>query len=450
MAGFDVHHRVKTAGPAATIAETALEVVGDVGWGGPVGIFQVTSPGITPERIRDEVDGFLQDPTLRTAASVTAVHDVCYTPDGQVLGAAVNRQYSDPIVWRTTGGIRLIRDPALLPETVDMDGHHLIELSGPEAVDIDDHAQLAGARQALHATRVLFVAGVGHDVGSGHLHRCLTLADELAHHDVAFQLLYADGDPAARWVDLIEATGHRIAVDYEPPTGSVVVLDVLRADPEYVWMLRKRGVHVVSLEDDGPAAPLASLVVNELLHGGEHTGPDFAVLRPEFLTGGRHEPTWREAQIGGNPNDRVLLYFGGTDPAGLAPRVSHLARSLAFDVSDHTGADGTEDVTLAEAMATHDLLVTAAGRAIYAAAAVGIPTIAIPTSSREADHMQLDSALYLPRHEMVSDAEIAATVLSLTGHPGLRREMSARGRLLVDGRGTQRVAALIDNLIQGI
>lgn len=453
VAGFEVHHRGKAVGPEATIADTVTEVVDDLGWVSPVGVFQCTSPGLTPARLTELVEAWLADESLFTAASVVPLHDVAWDNGGQHYGEWVNRQFDAPALWRETGGIRLVRDPALLPTMVDPDGHDLIELTEVEALDIDSHAQLAAASQST--APIVFMVAVGPTVGSGHIHRCLTLADELAHHEISFHLTH-DGemDLEGRWEELVLAAGYRLTTEDDPPARSVVVLDVLAADPSSVWALRSMlGNLVVCLEDDGPGARLAHAGVNELYAEGAHAGPDYAVLRPEFYTGRPHGPSTRSdadrrAALHAGLGHRVLVYFGGTDPSGAAGRVVDVVRALGLPFNDYTGADGREEVPLSEAMATHDLLITAAGRAVLAGARVGIPTISIPTSAREMDHAQLDSVLYLRRIELATDAEIGEAVMSLMGSPALRREMSERGRMLVDGRGTQRVAAIIESLCE--
>jgi spore coat polysaccharide biosynthesis predicted glycosyltransferase SpsG/CMP-N-acetylneuraminic acid synthetase len=439
QAGYQVHDRSEGAAkPEATIAEVVTEVVHDLAWTGPVGVFQPTSPGLTAERIRAEVGLFLVDDGLRTAASVEPVFDVCWTGDGQRFGEYANRQVSDPSCYRETGGIRLVRDPAILPQMVDMGGHHLIELTGPEAIDVDDHAQLAGVRQAINATTVTFVVAVGHEVGSGHLRRCLTLADELAHHDVRF--LLTDSDPP--WVGMVTGAGYELTSQV-PPAG-IVVLDVLATDPATVWSLRHQGVRVVVLEDAGPGAHAADLAINELLDVGDRWGPVFAVIRPEFLTGRRHAPTFEETD-----RPRVLVSFGGTDPAGMTDRVTRLLLNVGLKVTRRDPRDEPRR-PIAEDMATHHLLISSCGRTLHEAAAVGIPTIGIPVNDAEARHLQLDSVAYLSRSQLVSDADIAAAVRSVLASPELRREMSEQGRQLVDGRGTQRIARMIDDLAEGI
>lgn len=438
MAGFGVHERSEGAAkPEATIADVVTEVVHDLAWTGPVGVFQPTSPGLTVERIRAEVGLFLIDDSLRTAASVEPVFDVCWLEHGEQIGEYANRQYNDPNCYRETGGIRLVRDPATLPQMVDMGGHHLIELVGAEAIDVDDHAQLAGVRQAINATTVTFVATTGHETGTGHLRRCLTLADELAHHDVRFML--DDSDPP--WIDMVTNAGFATTGDIPP--GGVAVLDVLGADPEAVWHLRRQHTRVVVLEDTGPGARAADLAINELLDTGDRFGPAFAVIRPEFLTGRRHEPSWEDAD-----RPRVLVSFGGTDPTDTTDRV---ARALLGAGIKATKRDPRDEARrpIAEDMATHHLLVSSCGRTLHEAAAVGIPTIGVPVNGAEQAHLQLPSVAYLPRVELVSDAEIVGLVRSVHASPGLRREMSEHGRRLVDGRGAQRIARMIDDLAEG-
>lgn len=447
VAGYEVHWRTDTGGPAATIADTVTEVVHDLGWKGPVGVFQCTCPAVGPSRILEAVSAFLADTSLRTAASTVPLHDVCWDAKGRHYGDWVNRQHDEPALWRETGAIRLMRDPALLPSMVDLDGHHLIELTTAEALDIDDHPQLAAAKQL--SVPVVFFAAVGPRVGSGHLHRVLTLADELAHHDIRIRLVPdAECPDPSEHEALVLAAGHQLMGDEtttpNPDRPSIVVLDVLDSDPHLVWMLREMGHQVVSLEDGGPGANLAHCAVNELLSEGEHAGPDYAVLRPEFLTGRAHAPTMTPADVRGRA--KILLYFGGSEVGrDMASRATFTLGDLG-DITNYTGANGTEPVPLSEAMATHHLLVTGQGRAVYAAAHVGIPTISVPLNGREAGHLQLPSVVYLPRQELLAPTQLSMTARSLLRVAAYRRELSILGQLLVDGAGTRRVAQLIDNL----
>lgn len=446
VAGHRVHWRTTTGGPADTISDTVAEVVRDLAWTGPVGVFQCTCPAVGPSRIAEAVGHFMADESLKTAAAVVPMHDVCWDAQGRRYGTAVNRQFGQPALWRETGAIRLMRDATALigrGEMVDMDGHHLIELTEAEALDIDDHAQLAAARQL--SVPVVFFAAVGDQVGTGHLHRCLTLADELAHHRVRIRLVPDAATPTNRLADferMVTGSGHHLLTEADPEGPSIVVLDVLDSDPAMVWALRQLGHQVVALEDGGDGAGLAHRCVNELLETGQHAGPDYAVLRPEFLTGRAHGPTFGD----GMKLAKILLYFGGSAAGRAMAERARGALSDICPVTDYSGADGTEEIPLSEAMATHDLLVTGQGRALYAAAHVGIPTISVPLNGRETQHRPLRSVVYLPRQELVTAPQLAQTARALLRAPEYRRELSALGQRLVDGHGTRRVAQIIDDL----
>ena len=447
MHGYDVHHRTETAGPSATIADTVTEVVADIGWTGPVGVFQCTAPHLAAPRIAQIVGDWLANPMMRTAATVAAVHDVCWDSNGREYGTRVNRQDSDPVLWRETGAVRLVRDPSILPDMVDMTGHDLIELTGDEAADIDTHRQLAAAAQA--AAPVVLIAACGPTVGSGHLHRALTLADALGHHDPAVQLVLDSPttDPGP-WAALVAGTGHRVLGD-DQPSPAVVILDVLDTDPAVVWRLRQEGNRVVVMEDTGPGAALADVHIDELAAAGpgRYSGPDWAVLRPEFLTGRRaHLPTFEPPAAG--PGRRVLVYGGGSDAGRRLADVTRAACNMtgsALTVFDPGGP-----VTLAEAMATHALLVCGRGRARLAAAHVGIPTISVALNSREAARPLIAAEHFTPRLELLAPDTLAELLASVWRADWWRREMSAHGQLTVDGGGVDRIVHVVDTLAKEI
>ena len=98
----------------------------------------------------------------------------------------------------------------------------------------------------------------------------------------------------------------------------------------------------------------------------------------------------------------------------------------------------------------HDILVTSAGRTVYEAAAVGIPTIVLAQNQRETTHAHLQETINLGLGAFVPDEHIVRTVDTLSGMMGLRREMSLRSRRLVDGLGGRRIARMVDDLLEGL
>jgi spore coat polysaccharide biosynthesis predicted glycosyltransferase SpsG len=134
----------------------------------------------------------------------------------------------------------------------------------------------------------------------------------------------------------------------------------------------------------------------------------------------------------------------------MGPRLKRLLPTPPLAVTRYGPGAASGLPPIAEAMATHHLLVSSCGRTIHEAAAVGIPTIGIPVNAREELHARLDSVLYLPRGELVTDHEILNVVGHLLDSQTLRAEMSVRGQARVDGRGAQRIASIITDLIEGL
>src|SRR5690606_23522811 len=81
---------------------------------------------------------------------------------------------------RESGAVQLFTNRAALGVT---NTRVTIPIDPAEALDIDTHADLAAARQALGRKAILFHVVASDEKGSGHLRRCLQLSDALAHHD---------------------------------------------------------------------------------------------------------------------------------------------------------------------------------------------------------------------------------------------------------------------------
>jgi spore coat polysaccharide biosynthesis predicted glycosyltransferase SpsG len=98
-----------------------------------------------------------------------------------------------------------------------------------------------------------------------------------------------------------------------------------------------------------------------------------------------------------------------------------------------------------------DMLITSAGRTVFEAAAVGVPTIVLAQNVRETTHTHLGlehGNIYLGLGKLVTDQTIVDTVRLLSNDIGLRTELSGQGR--PDGKGLDRILWTIDGLIGGL
>lgn len=433
--GHDVIDRpAHLAEPDVPVAQVAVHAVEHENWYGPVGVFQPTSPTLQAETVSDAIKTFNSSGDASLCSVVGDAHllwDAC----GPLHSARANRQHLEPF-WRETGGIQLARAvPVGDLDPLVGHPHQLYPLPADQAVDIDTPDDLAWAERILNRQRVHFVLTAGDVTGSGHVHRCLALADELFGHECTFS--FAPEGTTWAWA-LVQSRGYNLG---EPDLSSadLIVFDRLDTPMEAVAKIKAQGLPVVCLEDLGPGSDAADLVVNELyadMRPYVLSGPRYAVLRPEFLCG----PQFKLREKA----DRVLVTFGGTDPSRLNDRVSIISRREAKVRVLEQGEP------VAEAMLSADLVLTSAGRTVHEAAALGVPCISIAANERESRHSHCAGVLRLGLHAVLSNDQIQEAVHRVLKDTGLRSEMSETSRAQVDGLGARRIVHRMNGLLEGL
>ncbi len=474
---YETHRRpAELAAPDSTVSEVAAALADELEWTGDVGVFQPTSPFQSRPTLRAAVARFRASGADSLSACVREPHlfwidraDAGSQPR-PLFDERVNRQYANHSVVRETGGIQLVRGAALRSGRQLVTGRHeLFEVPFDEGLDIDTNEDLMAARSRMARGTVVFRICANRRVGSGHLHHCVQLADELADHRLRFLLRDCDAFVA----ELLDEHGyeHRTESDLSSDLAALaaapnlVVNDVLDTSEEEVLIERAAGYRVVNVEDLGQGTRFADWVVNALYPVRDDGsvngswGPEYATLRSEF----KNLPPRQIRERA----ERILITFGGTDPSGLARRCAQLLSSDLPDVEvcvvPAPGAS-TEDypqavrvakqpVSMAGEMLQADLAVTSAGRSVYEAAATGTPVAVLAANAREATHAHLgydSGVVFLGIGSLVDDAHIVATIRRLLADASLRRELSERLRASMDDRGAARIGHRIRALLAGL
>jgi spore coat polysaccharide biosynthesis protein SpsF len=226
--------------------------------------------------------------------------------------------------------------------------------------------------------------------------------------------------------------------------------------------------------DDLAAHPQhADLVVNQILEfpperyvAEPHTrvlvGHPYVLLRREFR-GATPRP----------PEPRVVLTFGGSDPAKLSARLaaallerctetiqvvagSGIDPSLRAELEGLAAADARLELhvdvrDMAALLAGAALVVSAAGTTVWEAMALGVPVVTVAVADNQRPVLvgieQRGAGLSLGWHAQLDPHAAAARIAELLAAPERRAELARRGRALVDGRGVYRVLdALLDRL----
>jgi spore coat polysaccharide biosynthesis predicted glycosyltransferase SpsG len=304
----------------------------------------------------------------------------------------------------------------------------------------------------------------------GDLAGSLALADECARQDDEILFLVSAGGEA---VELLKERGHPFQVVASPEAEpsilrafrpDVILVNRLENTPAYIEALKAYGGLVVTLDDAGEGGARADLRINVLYHAaGAVTDMDYIALRQEF------QATHRQTRAVRSGVRELVVTQGGSDTFGFTPRIIRSLEGLACrphctvvvgpafrhlaELEEAVRAS-TMDLTvihharnMAELMGRADLAITAGGLTMFELACVGTPSVVIC-----AERFEVETAARLERAgavvslgfgEDLNYDRVPSAVEELAGNPERRRQMSARGKALVDGRGCERIVRLI-------
>ena len=325
--------------------------------------------------------------------------------------------------------------------------------------------------------------------GTGHVVRGLTLAGEL--HRRGWETSFAARDIPGALRSEIEAAGHRfvpvpshIPMSAEPAyleSASAVPFSVVIADHydiDAAWHRAAAGLarSVAAVDDLASAEQAVDVLLNQNLGYSDADyegltptgcrlliGPEYAMLRPAF----------RDARLGGlrhrDEVRRILVFMSGGDPgdatgqvlAALAETEAHIdvvvggayphLESLHHLASRHGRAmvhQSTPD--MAKLMMLSDLAVGAPSSASWERCCLGLPTVTITLAENQlrvaAALSALGATVSLGWYHEVDQAAIAGAVAELSSRGSRLREMSEIAAGVTDGRGTERVADVLDDV----
>ena len=312
--------------------------------------------------------------------------------------------------------------------------------------------------------RVLIHCHGGPAIGMGHVARAAALAEVALDrgHQVAFSGTFEGPLVTERLATL----GVEVVDEPDLTSYDVVHVDTYLADGDDL-AAQTAGLALLSnLEDGEFGRRPADLVVDPNL-GAERTSRDSG---PVLLRGSRWALLRRSvAEKAGqaalaDDARRVLVVMGGTDPLGVTGAVldalAATGRDLAVTaIAQPEGRDELErqiagyavDVELvpprpdlAALMLAQDLVVTAAGTAVWELCCLGVPAALVCVAdNQEAGYrrvLERGAAVGLGSAAHGLDHDVALAALQqLLGDRALREQVAAAGSRLVDGRGAWRV-----------
>jgi UDP-2,4-diacetamido-2,4,6-trideoxy-beta-L-altropyranose hydrolase len=357
--------------------------------------------------------------------------------------------------------------------------------------------------------KVLFRVDASVQIGTGHLARCLTLANMLQQSGTSSSFLCRS--PAPALAAQIKSQGHAL-LTLPPPIQAMIleesdlthtpwlgvsqqqdaaeslaalrqrfdllVVDHYGIDQRWEHNMRDAADAIMVIDDLADREHDCEILLDQNLHGAEGNrysslvpphcqtllGTAYALLRPEFSV-----PPKRNSHTG----RRVNVFLGGTDPQGgtvlaieaIAPLCG---KTLQVDViaggaNPHLNAikamcNSLPAITLhvqsndiATLFASADLGIGAGGSATLERCNRGLPQILTSFADNQrpscAAFARAGAALDVGDMKSLSAADLRAAITSLLENSQRLQDMRGIGRALVDGNGTFRVAEKIASIV---
>ncbi len=419
---------------------------------------QPTSPLLRTATVRSIIERF-SDPDIDTILTVVNdTHLAWEQKDGRPVPAyekRVNRQQL-PQRSRETGGVLATRRRFVTATSRIGPRVMLHRLDGFEGLDIDTADDWLVAEAALRQRRIAIITIGNERQGLGHVTRTLTLLESFNGH--YSRVFCPPGQELAvsrlkqAFYDVREVAPDALLKELTDFGANIVIHDQLETDPQQLAAERASGMKVVVFEDLGPGQQVADLVINALYPAEEtepqknrYFGPAVYCLRDEFRRATKN-PFRDEVR-------RVLVTFGGTDPAGLTFRVLDvlaphqglpltvvagrgLSRYAELERKVAEMRDAGRDVELhrdvplmSELMAGVDVAFTSAGRTLYELCHMGIPSVVLAQNETELKHhfASIENGfLFLGLGREASPAAISSAFDALTTSRDLRRALHRR------------------------
>lgn len=334
------------------------------------------------------------------------------------------------------------------------------------------------------ASTVLFRTDASTEIGTGHMMRCLALGEALQDMDSTAVFLVSVHTPSLvkrlkeERMEILQLStrpygsddAEETAQHAQKITAKWIVVDGYHFDAAYQDELKRRGMKVLFIDDEGHAKNYsADCVLNQNMDATENKytarskatrlllGTRYVLLRREFRS---QRPKERKTSA---KNLHLLVTLGGADAMNITSKV---VETMSNPSSIHTtvvigGANPhrtaietlcrekrmnsvVDTANLRTLMEETDIAITAGGTTSYEFAYMGVPTLTLIIADNQravAQSMEtVGASINLGDATMVTPEMLRKSVESLAGDPCTREQMSIAGRRLVDGEGAERVA----------
>lgn len=327
------------------------------------------------------------------------------------------------------------------------------------------------------------------EIGTGHVARCMTLAEELSKK--AVDPIFCLKDVNGFLADEISKKGFRVeqipisansredaecfTLVFKKYDCQAAVLDGYDFDQEYLENIRNEISFILSIDDIAQTFFCSDVVLNQNINatvgmyegkvspqGKLLLGSAYVLLREEFQK-------WKGVDRNFTQVKNILVTFGGADPHNLTLRAVKALERIPGDfyitvvlglgnpnkqqIRDYIDSIQRnicvlENVSnMGELMAEADIAISSGGSTTWELCCLGVPTLQVVLAKNQMETViEVDrrgAVINLGWYQDVTEREIQQKVAGLMADSGKRQMMSGCGKLLIDGQGAQRVASEI-------
>jgi UDP-2,4-diacetamido-2,4,6-trideoxy-beta-L-altropyranose hydrolase len=343
---------------------------------------------------------------------------------------------------------------------------------------------------------VVFRTDSSHNIGTGHVMRCLALADELRQKgtDINFVCREAPGN----MISYIGNRGYEVhllpgEIDIEKDRRLTKnILSKNESKPDWLiidhydigiqWESAMYGLvnKIMVIDDLANRKHVCDLLLDQNYSKNEDRysglvsgncikllGPKYSILRPQFQ---KVRNNLRKRDGGVN---RILVFMGGADPKNVTSKALRAIRMLdrsdiAVDVVIGNLNPFHEEIknliskipntichhnveNMADLMLSADLCIGAGGTTTWERCCVGLPTMTIILAENQksiSENLDKKGALInLGWYHNVTENNIKEVIEGLFDNPRKMVSMSDKSRRLVDGEGVNRVCDAMTSIV---
>jgi len=340
------------------------------------------------------------------------------------------------------------------------------------------------------------------DIGSGHLMRCLTLADQL--RGMGAEVAFVCRDLPGAMFDMLQARGYqsaklpmaeagngaqhfdaqetiRAAGRLFPDGMEWLVVDHYELDAVWENMLRPHVCKLMVIDDLANRSHDCDLLLDQNYYRDMDQryqglvpeqcvtllGPAYVLLRPEFAE------TRQRLRVRDGSVRRIMVFFGGTDSTNQTRKaldaLKLVARpQVAIDIIVGASNPYRDEIqslccqvpntqyhcqvsNMAELISAADIAIGAGGATTWERCSLGLPTLTVVFADNQLqttlDLQQIGATIFIGWADKITVSDLAHAIGSLIENPALLRNISDRASFVMSQwQGVGAIAAAMKNI----